>query len=153
MLSKKAKYAIKALLHLAKDPGNPPRPVVQIAEAELIPHKFLEAIMLELKRAGIVNSRKGPHGGYFLKKEPQEINLADIVRLLDGAIALLPCVTYRFYERCEECKEETTCGIRDVFLQVRNQTVMLLKGATLASILEREAFLQLSPLQHTPDDL
>jgi Rrf2 family protein len=138
MLSKKAKYAIVALVHLAKKDTRSPVVIKDIAEAERIPQKFLEAILLELKNAGVLSSRKGKGGGYYLHKSPQEINLADVMRIYDGPIALLPCVTHTYYERCEECKDEATCGIRDVFLELRTVTVEILKNATLANIMNRE---------------
>ncbi len=138
MISKKAKYAIVALVHLAKRPDNSPVVIRDIAVAENIPQKFLEAILLDLRKAAILASRKGKGGGYYLLKSPEEINLADVMRLFDGPIALLPCVTHQYYERCEECKNEATCGIREVFVRLRSVTVDLLKGASLAGIVERE---------------
>lgn len=138
MLSKKAKYAIHALIHLAKNKENGPILISHIAEEENIPQKFLEAILLELKKDGVLASKKGKGGGYYLIKEPAEVNMADVMRLFDGAIAFLPCVTYKYYERCEECKDEETCGIRNVFLQVRNVTVELLKNASLQQIIKIE---------------
>ena len=119
-----------------KDQG--PILISQIAESENIPQKFLEAILLDLKRAGILGSKKGKGGGYYLLKSPEQVNVADVMRLLDGPIALLPCVSYKYYEKCEECKDEKTCGIRDAFLELRNMSVQLLKGNTLADLILRE---------------
>ncbi|MDR9400627.1 MAG: Rrf2 family transcriptional regulator [Psychroflexus sp.] len=141
MISKKTKYAINALVYLTKHKHRAPIIISEIAEKEHIPQKFLEAILLDLKKAAILSSKKGKGGGYYLLKEPSEINLADVMRLFDGPIALLPCVTYKYYERCEECKDEATCGIRDVFYNVRNRTVEMLKDADLASIVKREHLL------------
>lgn len=138
MISKKTKYAINALVHLAKRKDEGPILISDIAEAEHIPQKFLESILLDLKKAAILASKKGKGGGYYLLKDPKEVNLADVMRLFDGPIALLPCVSYLYYERCEECKDEETCGQRDVFLEVRNKTVQLLKKATLTEIIRRE---------------
>ncbi|NMM49000.1 RrF2 family transcriptional regulator [Marinigracilibium pacificum] len=138
MLSKKAKYAINALVFLAKKRGEGPVQISTIAESEKIPQKFLEAILLDMKNAGILRSKKGKGGGYLLFKEPSEVNMAEVMRLFDGAIAFLPCVTHKYYERCDECKDEEVCGIRDVFMDVRNSTVELLKNATLEKIIERE---------------
>lgn len=138
MLSKKTKYAINALVYLAKHQENSPIPIGQIAEKQNIPHKFLETILLDLKNARILNSKKGKYGGYYLNQRPEQIHMAEIMRLFDGAVALVPCVTYRFYERCEECIDEKNCGIRQVFMEIRNETVRRLKNATLANILERE---------------
>ena len=138
MLSKKAKYAMLALVHLAKHQEEGPILISRIAEEEHIPQKFLEAILLDLKKDGVLASKKGKGGGYYLIRDPEEVNMADVMRLFDGAIALLPCVTYKYYERCEECKDEETCGIRDTFLMVRNETVERLKAATLSHIIATE---------------
>jgi len=142
MLSKKAKYAINALVHLAKQFDEGPILISQIAESERIPQKFLESILLELKNAGVVNSKRGRSGGYYMLKRPEEVSLAEIMRLMDGPIAFLPCVTHKYYERCEECVDEKTCGIRDTFLEVRNATVELLKNATLSEVIRRESDLR-----------
>jgi Rrf2 family protein len=142
MLSKKAKYAIHALIHLAKKQDEGPVLISAIAAAEQIPQKFLEAILLDLKRDGILGSKKGKGGGYYLIKSADEVNMADVMRLFDGAIAFLPCVTHKYYERCDECKDEETCGIRDAFLQVRNATVEILKASTLAKVIQRETSLK-----------
>jgi Rrf2 family protein len=138
MLSKKAKYAINALVHLAKRHGEGPVRISDIAEQEHIPQKFLEAILLELRKGGILSSRKGRSGGYALLHAPEEINLVQVMRLIDGPIASLPCASFRYYERCEECKDETTCGIRKVFCDLRDESVRILKAATLANIIARE---------------
>ncbi len=138
MISKKAKYAINALVYLAKqESGNTPIQISKIAESEHIPRKFLEAILLTLKNAGYLSSKKGKEGGYYMHKIPSEISLADVMRLFDGPIAFLPCATHLYYEKCEECKDEITCGIRSVFIEVRNETVELLKKATLEEIMNR----------------
>ncbi len=142
MISKKTKYALNALVYLAGNYNKGPVLIGQIAQAQHIPQKFLEAILLDLKNAGILNSKKGRGGGYYLIKSPDEVNIADVLRLFDGAIALLPCVTHKYYERCEECRDEATCGIRDVFQEVRNETVNILKNSTLSQIMAREARLR-----------
>lgn len=138
MLSKKTKYAINALVYLAKSNPGEAIQISKIAESENISRKFLEAILLVLRNAGLLASKKGMTGGYFLQKRPEEINIAEVVRLFEGAIALLPCVSHKYYQRCDECKDEATCGIRDVFAEIRNKTVNMLAGATLQNILERE---------------
>ncbi len=138
MLSKKSKYAIIALIYLAKRYGDGPIMIGRIAEDENIPKKFLEGILYELKNSGIVNSHRGRSGGYYLIKKPQEVYLAQIMRLFDGPIALIPCVTYQYYEPCPECKDEKTCSIRHVFKEVRDATVEILKKATLAEMIRIE---------------
>jgi Rrf2 family protein len=143
MLSRKTKYAINALVYLARESKDgEPVQISRIAESENIPRKFLEAILLELRHAGMLNSRKGKTGGYYLQQTPEEINIADVMRLFDGPIALLPCVAYKYYERCEECVDEETCGIRSVFSDVRSETVRTLKRATLAEIVKRSEALK-----------
>lgn len=138
MISKKAKYAINALVFIAKHKDDEPIPVSRIAEEQNIPLKFLESILAELRNARILKSKKGKYGGYSLNGTPAEIHMAKVMRLFDGAIALLPCVTYNYYERCEECIDELTCGIRQVAMEIRNETVKRLKAATLADIIKRE---------------
>ncbi len=127
-----------ALVHLAKHQDDGPVLISKIAEEEHIPQKFLEAILLDLKKDGTLASKKGKGGGYYLIKSPDEVNMADVMRLFDGAIALLPCVTYKYYERCEECKDEETCSIRETFMKVRNQTVEILKACTLTQLMKSE---------------
>lgn len=138
MLSKKTKYAINALVYLAKKPAKEPVLISEIAQRENIPKKFLETILLDLRNAGILNSKKGKGGGYYLIKDPADVNLAEIVRYFDGAIGLLPCVTHKYYEKCAECEDEVTCGIRHAFLAIRNETVELLKKDTLEMIIKNE---------------
>lgn len=142
MISKKSKYALNALIHLAKKYGEGPVLISSIAEEENIPQKFLETILLDLKNAGILGSKKGKGGGYYLRKDPDEVNIAEVLRLFDGAIALLPCVTFRFYERCEECKDEETCSIREVFQIVRDESVRIFKSHTIKWLVEREGELK-----------
>jgi Rrf2 family protein len=137
MLSKKCKYAIHALVHMAKEPHEKFL-IKDISEACNIPKKFLEAILLDLKRAGMLGSKQGKGGGYFLRRETSEVNLAEVVRLFDGAIAAVPCATYKFYESCAECEDEDTCTVRDTFLQVRNATVDMLKASTLEDLIKKE---------------
>ena len=138
MLSKKTKYAINALVYLVKHNKKRVVPISQIAKSENISRKFLEAILLDLKNARILNSKQGKYGGYYLNKMPEEINIAEIMRLFDGQLALIPCVSENFYEPCEECKDESTCGIRDIFAEVRHEMVQRLQNTTLATIIERE---------------
>jgi Rrf2 family protein len=138
MLSKRCKYAIHALVHMAKDPEEKFL-IRDISEACNIPKKFLEAILLDLKRAGILGSKQGKGGGYFLRMDPGDVNLADVVRQFDGAIAAVPCATFKFYESCDECEDEETCTVRHAFLAVRNQTVEMLKSETLDVLVKRES--------------
>ncbi len=138
MLSKKCKYAIHALVYLAERYQQGPVHIQDIAEQQHIPKKFLEAILLELRNAKILHSKKGKGGGYYLYRKPEEVNLMEIMRLMDGAIAMLPCVSLNYYEPCEECRDEKNCGIRDVFIGVRDDTLRILSESNLAQILERQ---------------
>ncbi|WP_429735633.1 RrF2 family transcriptional regulator [Arachidicoccus sp.] len=142
MLSKKAKYAINALVFIAKHKKEEPISVSRISEAQNIPLKFLESILSELRNARIVKSKKGKFGGYSLSTTPDQINMEIVMRLFDGAIALLPCVSLNFYDRCEECVDEATCGIRQVAMEIRNDTIKKLNAATLADIIKRERKLE-----------
>lgn len=138
MLSKKTKYAIKALVILGKNADQPPMQISKIAEEERIPKKFLEQILLDLRNAGFLYSKKGAGGGYSLNKDPKEIFLVSIMRITDGPIAMVPCASLNFYHKCEECKDETTCGIRDLFVQVRDATVKILSETSIADVISRE---------------
>ena len=142
MLSKKAQYSIYALVYLARAYDQGPVMIKEIAKNERIPKKFLESILLDLRNNGVVSSKKGRAGGYYLIKKPEEVNLADIIRLFDGALALLPCVTFRYYEECNHCKDENKCGVRSFIKDVRDETVNILKRASLAQIIEREKELE-----------
>ena len=138
MLSKKCKYALKALEYIAKKGGEQPILIAEISDQQNIPKKFLEAILLELKKDGILQSRKGKYGGYSLRQSAKEINIGHIIRLIDGPIALIPCVSFKFYERCVECNDEATCGLRDAVKEVREATNKILSKVTLADLLKRE---------------
>jgi Rrf2 family protein len=135
MMSKKCKYALKALVRLGGDFGGGQLLTQDIARAENIPKKFLEQILLDLKHAGYVRSKQGTKGGYRLVRDPSEITLAEIYRLFDGAIALVPCVSQKFYEECDDCPDEKTCRLKRVFIEVREQTNELLSGVTIDSFL------------------
>ena len=138
MLSKKCKYAIHALVYLADRYQQGPVHIQEIAEKQRIPKKFLEAILLELRNAKILHSKKGKGGGYYLYKKPADVNLIEIIRLMDGAIAMLPCVSLNYYEPCEECIDEKTCGIRQAFIGVRDETLRILSETTLEQIQKRQ---------------
>ncbi len=138
MLSKKTQYAIKALVILGKNYGKEPMQILRIAQEDKIPKKFLEQILLELRNAGLLVSKKGAGGGYSLNKDPNEIFLTQVLRITGGPIALLPCVSLNFYQRCEECMDEKTCGIRDVFTDVRNASLKILSETSIADVIGRE---------------
>ncbi len=141
MLSKKTRYAIKALVVLGKIFGEAPMQISKIASEEHIPKKFLEQILLDLRNAGLLYSKKGAGGGYGLVKDPAEIFVVQVLRLTGGPVALLPCVSLNFYQKCDECSNEATCGVRDVFLEVRNATLKILSETSIADVIRREGLL------------
>ncbi|MFC5283677.1 RrF2 family transcriptional regulator [Pedobacter alpinus] len=138
MLSKKTKYAIRALIALGEAFGGEPLNILSISQKEKIPKKFLEQILLEMRNAGFLYSKKGAGGGYSLLKNPAEINLVQVMRLTGGPIAQLPCVSLNFYQRCDECKDEESCGIRDTFRDVRDATLKILTETTIADLINKE---------------
>ena len=137
MISKKAKYSLKALLMLARKYGEGPVHIAEIAKKEFIPRKFLELILLELKKRALLQSKKGKGGGYSLAKSPEEITLGQVLRFMDGPIALVPCVSQTAYRRCDDCEDEAACGIRIVMKKVRDATGEILDGTTLADVLKQ----------------
>jgi Rrf2 family protein len=134
MLSKKAKYAIKALLALAGHERGEPVRISDLARAEQIPPKFLELILLGLKHQGILQSRKGKGGGYLLARDPSAIYLGDIVRMFDGPLAPVPCASQTAYVPCSDCRDEATCGVRIAMKEVRDATARVLDGTSLAAL-------------------
>jgi Rrf2 family protein len=143
MLSNKTKYALKALQVLTKEYGQGPVLIAEIARRENIPPKFLELILLELKNQGILHSKKGKGGGYFLARPPHSVSVGQIVRVIEGPLAPLPCASRTAYMRCRECRDERTCGIRMVMKEVRDATAHILDSTTLADVLKRvEAVVQ-----------
>ncbi|MFH4964504.1 Rrf2 family transcriptional regulator [Gaetbulibacter sp. M235] len=134
MLSKKTKYGLKALTYLARQEGNTPVQVGEIALNENIPQKFLESILLTLRKSGCLGSKKGKHGGYYLIKKPSDILMADVMRVLEGPIALVPCVSLNFYEKCDDCPDEITCSVHKLMIQVRDSTLNVFRNNTLADI-------------------
>ena len=137
MMSKKCKYALKALIRLGKEYGSGNLLLTDdIARSEHIPKKFLEQILLDLKHAGYVRSKQGSKGGYRLVQDPNRISLAELYRLFDGAIALVPCVSQKFYEACDDCPDETICRLKPVFIDVREKTYALFSETTIQSFLD-----------------
>jgi Rrf2 family protein len=134
MLSKKTQYAFRALAHLAMNYGKAPVKISTISLQQKIPLKFLENILVELKNTGILESKKGKGGGYVLKISPKDITLAHVIRVINGPIALLPCVSLNFYERCPDCNEET-CGMRKMMIIARDATLEVLEKKTLEDMI------------------
>jgi Rrf2 family protein len=134
MLSKRAKYALKALLALADHPRDEPMRIADLAREEQIPPKFLELILLVLKHHGVLQSRKGKGGGYLLARDPKDIYLGQIVRMFDGPLAPVPCASQTAYVPCADCRSEAVCGVRLAMKAVRDATARVLDGTSLASL-------------------
>jgi Rrf2 family protein len=133
MLSKKTQYALQALSYMVEKNSEFPILIAEIATAKNIPLKFLENILLELKKGGFLESKKGKHGGYFFATPPHKIKLSAIFRIIEGPIALLPCVSLNFYEKCADCNEKK-CGINRVMAEVRDNTLAILDKRTVADL-------------------
>jgi Rrf2 family protein len=134
MLSKRAKYAIKALLALAEHGRQEPMRIADLAREEHIPAKFLELILLVLKHQGVLQSRKGKGGGYLLARDPKDIYLGQVVRMFDGPLAPVPCASQTAYVPCADCPNEAVCGVHLAMKAVRDATARVLDGTSLASL-------------------
>lgn len=134
VLSKKTKYGIKALTFLARCEESNPVQISEISKKENISHKFLESILLTLKKAGLLGSKKGKGGGYYLRKHPTEIKMTEVIRVLEGPIAMVPCVSLNFYEKCDDCPDETLCSVHKLMIQVRDNTLDVFRNTTLADL-------------------
>jgi Rrf2 family protein len=136
MISQRARYAFKALFRLARAGVGESMQIKDICEADQIPRPFLEQILLELKRSGFLGSRRGKEGGYFLLRDPSQITIAAVLRLLDGPFAPLPCLSKTAYRRCDDCADEASCDLRRVFAEVYGKMLNVLEAQTLASALK-----------------
>ena len=137
MLTKKAYYAFQALTHLVERYNQGPVLISEISSQRKIPLKFLENILLELKNANILDSKKGKGGGYFLKEPPANTRMATVLRIIDGPIAMLPCVSLYFYRRCDNCNE-SFCGLHQTMEKVRDATLAILENSTLADLILKD---------------
>jgi len=138
MISQKAKYAFKALLHLAAQPHDRTVQIEEIARTEGISRKFLEQILLELKRRGLLASRRGRAGGYTLIKPADEISIGQVLRIIDGPIAPLPCLSRTAYRRCSDCRDEGTCTVRRLFSHSYEAMLAAMDDSTLADVLPKD---------------
>ncbi|WP_445382911.1 RrF2 family transcriptional regulator [Robiginitalea sp. IMCC43444] len=135
MLSKKTKYGLKALTYLAAREDRKPVQIAEIARHENISQKFLESILLTLRKNGFLGSKKGKGGGYYLIKDPAAIPLTTVMRVLEGPIAMVPCVSLNFYEACEDCPDEQKCSVHKLMLWVRDSALEVYRNNSLADIL------------------
>lgn len=146
MISQKAKYAFKALIHLAQQPEDRMVQIDDIAREAGVPRKFLEHILLDLKHRGLIASRRGRAGGYRLVTPAQEITIGDVLRAIDGPIAPLPCISRTAYARCPDCPDEANCGVRRMFAAPYAAQLLMFENTTLADALlaDRHAGLRAS---------
>ncbi len=135
MLSKKTRYAIVSLIHLSKKYGKGLVQISDIAREEKIPQRFLEGILLELKKMGVLSSKLGKNGGYFLSKPPDKINLFEIIEHFEGSVAMLFCVSEKMYQECEFCKDESKCKLRKIFKQLYIYNSEILKNNTFDKLI------------------
>jgi len=136
MLSKKTKYGLKALTYLANQNKKVPIPIAKIAEHENISQKFLESILLTLRRTGYLGSKKGKGGGYYLIKDPSEIPMTTVMRVLEGPIAMVSCVSLNFYEKCDDCPDEQSCSVHKLMLKVRDSALDVYRHTSLADLMQ-----------------
>jgi Rrf2 family protein len=134
MLSKKTKYGIKALTFLARQENKEPVQIATISKSENISLKFLESILLQLRKNDLLASKKGKGGGYYLLKEPNEIHMTTIMRILEGPISMVPCVSLNFYEKCDDCPDEKTCAVHKLMAQLRDSSLQIFRNTTLADL-------------------
>jgi len=138
MLSQKARYALRALFVLGSRNTEEPVMIADIAEQANVPRKFLEQILLDLKKRGILHSHRGKFGGYTLGRKPDDISFADVIREIDGPLALSSCASRTAYRKCDDCEDEATCAIRKVLMDVRDATAGILEHSTLAQAIVSE---------------
>lgn len=136
MITRKTKYGLSALIYLARHEDEGPVLISRLAKQERIPKKFLELILLDLKNHGILQSKRGKGGGYTLGRPSELIRLGQVIRIMEGPLAPLPCVSETAYQRCEDCVNESTCGIRSVMKDVRDATARILDNTTLADVVK-----------------
>ena len=135
MLSAKTKYGIKALTFMARQEDRSPVQIGTIAESENISHKYLESILLTLRKARFLGSKKGKGGGYYLLREPKDIKMVEVMRVLEGPIAMVPCVSLNWYEKCDDCPDENACGVHKLMIEVRDSTLNIFNNKSLADLI------------------
>ncbi len=138
MLSRKTKYGLKALSFLARHEEDTPVQISVISSSENISLKFLESILLTMKKAGFLGSKKGKGGGYYLMRDAKDISIAEVYRVLEGPIALVPCVSLNFYERCGDCPDEELCSVHNLMIEVRDSNLKILENTSLRDISDKK---------------
>ena len=136
MLSRKTKYGLKALTFIARQEDREPVQIAVIAESENISKKYLESILLTLKKNGVLGSKKGKGGGYYLLKNPEEVDMSGVMRVLEGPIAMIPCVSLNFYEKCDDCPDEDACSVHKLMIEVRDSTLEVFNNTMLSDLIK-----------------
>jgi Rrf2 family protein len=136
MLSKKTKYGLKALTFIARQEDREPVQIAVIAESENISKKYLESILLTLKKNGVLGSKKGKGGGYYLLKNPEDVAMSGVMRVLEGPIAMIPCVSLNFYEKCDDCPDENACSVHRLMIEVRDNTLKIFNNTKLSDLIK-----------------
>jgi Rrf2 family protein len=136
-LSQKSKYALRAMQRLAREHGQGPVLIADLAEQDGLPRKFLEAILVELKNHGLLQSKRGKGGGYQLGRPPEQIQLGEVIRLFDGPLAPLPCASEKAFRKCDDCEDGASCGTRLVMRQVRDAIAGILDHTSFADLNQR----------------
>ncbi len=144
MISQKTKYAIKALITLAEEQaaGGSSLRIEEIANRSNTPKRFLEHILIDIRNAGIIGSRRGRDGGYTLIKSPESISVSEVLRMIDGPIAPLPCLSRRAYQRCDDCVDEKACRIRKVFGDLFAAYLLMVESLTLADLMRDDSVIE-----------
>tara|TARA_B100000809_G_scaffold266786_1_gene331566 strand:- start:4607 stop:5017 length:411 start_codon:yes stop_codon:yes gene_type:complete len=135
MLSKKTKYGLKALTFIARQENKKPVQISTIAKSENISKKYLESILLTLKKDGVLGSKKGKGGGYYLIKNPNDVAMSSVMRVLEGPIAMIPCVSLNFYEKCDDCPNENACSVHKLMIEVRDSSLQIFNNTSLADLI------------------
>jgi len=151
-LSRRSEYGLRALVDLVRHDGEGPIALAALAERNHLPVKFLEQIMSTLKHVGIVRTTLGAHGGYAIAVDPSSVSIGRVIRLLDGALAPVPCVSLRYYGHCS-CPDEPTCPLRDVMIDVRDAMLEILDDETIADLAAREGRASIDPRGRHADAL
>jgi Rrf2 family protein len=135
MLSKKTKYGLKALTFIARRTDNKPVPIARIAKNENISQKFLESILLTLRKSGFLGSKKGKGGGYYLLKDPKNIKMSSVMRILEGPISMVSCVSLNFYEKCDDCPDENACSVYNLMIEIRDSNLKIYNNKSLSDLI------------------
>lgn len=153
MISSKTKYAIKALIELAEERrrGGSSLRIEEIAQRADAPKRFLEHILIDIRRSGIITSRRGRDGGYLLIKPPESVSIGEVLRLIDGPIAPLPCLSRKAYHPCEDCRDEARCRIRRVFGDLFSAYLLMLESLTLADLMADDSILSMGQIEPVLD--